>query len=196
MARMARAEVFAADEVVIIHVMNRTVRRCFLLGDDLVTSKNYDHRKQWIGIGRVSERSALGSSRLAGTSGRDGTGCKPARRSLQQQRLLADVDGGLSEPAGLDGSAAESGKTRCQAEAGADAVRATGDLGGRVDSAGTRLRQTVQRGGRPAGTNRIDLHRSRITPHRYRAKRDARELMAAAGGTRKVCHWLYQCFGE
>ena len=29
MARLARVEVFAADEIV--HVMNRTVRRCFLL---------------------------------------------------------------------------------------------------------------------------------------------------------------------
>ena len=28
--------------------MNRVVRRCFLLGDDSVTGKNYDHRKVWI----------------------------------------------------------------------------------------------------------------------------------------------------
>ena len=48
MARLARAEVFAADEIAIVHVMNRVVRRCFLLGDDPVTGKNYDHRKQWI----------------------------------------------------------------------------------------------------------------------------------------------------
>ena len=32
MARLARVEVFAADEIAIVHVMNRTVRRCFLLG--------------------------------------------------------------------------------------------------------------------------------------------------------------------
>jgi hypothetical protein len=44
MARLARAEVFASDEVAIVHVMNRTVRRCFLLGDDPVTGRNYDHR--------------------------------------------------------------------------------------------------------------------------------------------------------
>ena len=48
MARLARAEVFAPDEVAIVHVMNRVVRRCFLLGDDPVTGKNYDHRKVWI----------------------------------------------------------------------------------------------------------------------------------------------------
>lgn len=48
MARLARAEVFAADEVAIVHVMNRTVRRCFLLGDDPLTGKNYDHRKVWM----------------------------------------------------------------------------------------------------------------------------------------------------
>ena len=48
MARMARAEVFSPDEVAIVHVMNRVVRRCFLLGDDPVTGKNFDHRKAWI----------------------------------------------------------------------------------------------------------------------------------------------------
>ena len=48
MARLARVEVFAADEVAVVHVMNRVVRRCFLLGDDPITGKNYDHRKVWI----------------------------------------------------------------------------------------------------------------------------------------------------
>lgn len=48
MARMARAELFAPDEVAIVHVMNRVVRRCFLLEDDPVTGKNFDHRKVWI----------------------------------------------------------------------------------------------------------------------------------------------------
>ncbi len=48
MARLARVEVFATDEVAIVHVMNRTVRRCFLLGYDPITGRNYDHRKVWI----------------------------------------------------------------------------------------------------------------------------------------------------
>jgi hypothetical protein len=48
MTRLARAEVFSPDEVAIVHVMNRVVRRCFLLGDDSITGKNYDHRKVWI----------------------------------------------------------------------------------------------------------------------------------------------------
>ena len=48
MARLARVEVFAADEIAVVHVMNRTVRRCFLLGYDSVTGRNYDHRKVWI----------------------------------------------------------------------------------------------------------------------------------------------------
>ena len=47
-ARLPRVEIFSPDEVAIVHVMNRVVRRCFLLGDDPVTGKNYDHRKQWI----------------------------------------------------------------------------------------------------------------------------------------------------
>jgi hypothetical protein len=48
MARMARAEVFAPDEIPVVHVMNRGVRRCYLLGNDPVSGKNYDHRKVMI----------------------------------------------------------------------------------------------------------------------------------------------------
>ncbi len=48
MARMTRAEVFAPDEIAILQVMARVVRRCFLLGTDPVTGRNYDHRKRWI----------------------------------------------------------------------------------------------------------------------------------------------------
>ncbi len=50
MARLARVDVFSADEVAIVHVMNRTVRRCFLMGNDSLTGKNYDHRKAWLEI--------------------------------------------------------------------------------------------------------------------------------------------------
>ena len=48
MARLSRVEIFAPDEIAIVHVMNRVVRRCFLLDADPVTGKNYDHRKAWI----------------------------------------------------------------------------------------------------------------------------------------------------
>lgn len=48
MARIARAEIFSPEEVAVVHVMNRTVRRCFLLGKDPLTGKNFDHRKEWI----------------------------------------------------------------------------------------------------------------------------------------------------
>ena len=48
MARLARIELFSAGEVAILIVMNRVVRRCFLLGNDPVTGKNYDHRKVWV----------------------------------------------------------------------------------------------------------------------------------------------------
>ena len=47
MARLARVAVFAVDEIAIVHVTNRAMRRCFLLGDDPVSGKNYDHRKQF-----------------------------------------------------------------------------------------------------------------------------------------------------
>ena len=48
MARISRADVFRPDEIAIVHVMNRTVRRCFLMGNDPLTGKNYDHRKVWM----------------------------------------------------------------------------------------------------------------------------------------------------
>ena len=48
MARLARVELFAPCEIAIVHVMNRVVRRCFLLGNDPVSGKNFDHRKIWI----------------------------------------------------------------------------------------------------------------------------------------------------
>ena len=35
-------------EVAILHICARVVRRCFLLGFDSVSGKNFDHRKTWI----------------------------------------------------------------------------------------------------------------------------------------------------
>ncbi|MEI8211780.1 MAG: hypothetical protein WCI02_06505 [Planctomycetota bacterium] len=48
MARLARAEVFDPSEVAVVHVMARTVRRCYLLGFDPISEKDFDHRKFWI----------------------------------------------------------------------------------------------------------------------------------------------------
>ena len=31
-----------------VHVMNRAVRQCFLMGDDPISGKNFDHRKLWM----------------------------------------------------------------------------------------------------------------------------------------------------
>ncbi len=46
--RLSRAEIFDPAEIVAVHTMARTVRRCFLLGDDPLTGKNFDHRKRWV----------------------------------------------------------------------------------------------------------------------------------------------------
>ena len=48
MARLSRAEIFDPSEIVPVHVVARTNRRCFLMGDDQYTGKNFDHRKRWI----------------------------------------------------------------------------------------------------------------------------------------------------
>ena len=48
MARLARVELFDPNEVAVLHVIARVNRRCFLLGFDSVSGKNFDHRKIWI----------------------------------------------------------------------------------------------------------------------------------------------------
>ncbi len=48
MAKIAREELFSPDEIACVHVMNRAVPRCFLMGDDPLTGENYDHRKLWL----------------------------------------------------------------------------------------------------------------------------------------------------
>lgn len=44
MARLARVDALASDEIAIVHVLNRKVRRCYLLGNDPVFGKNFDRR--------------------------------------------------------------------------------------------------------------------------------------------------------
>lgn len=48
MARTPRSEVFDPGEVAISHVIQRCVRRCFLMGQDPDSGKDYDYRKQWL----------------------------------------------------------------------------------------------------------------------------------------------------
>ncbi len=45
-----RHEIVAAEEVGIYHCIARCVRRAFLCGDDPLTGKNHDHRKEWIRV--------------------------------------------------------------------------------------------------------------------------------------------------
>jgi hypothetical protein len=47
MARLSRAEIFDPSEIVAVRTMARIVRRCYLLGDDHLTQKNFDHLKKW-----------------------------------------------------------------------------------------------------------------------------------------------------
>jgi hypothetical protein len=44
MARTNREDVIWPDESCIVRVISRVVRRCFLLGEDPRTGKNYDQR--------------------------------------------------------------------------------------------------------------------------------------------------------
>jgi len=47
MARSAREISIDPNEVQIVHVFNRCVRRAFLCGEDPLTGRNYEHRRQW-----------------------------------------------------------------------------------------------------------------------------------------------------
>jgi REP element-mobilizing transposase RayT len=48
MARANRRDVLADQEVQVVHCINRCVRRAFLCGDDKVSGKNYDQRRELI----------------------------------------------------------------------------------------------------------------------------------------------------
>ena len=48
MARVARSDVFDPSEIAIVHVVQRCVRRCYLMGSDAASGNNYDHRKKWL----------------------------------------------------------------------------------------------------------------------------------------------------
>lgn len=52
MARISWVQIFAPDEFAIVHCINRAVRRCYLLGDDPITGKDFDHRKAWMELVR------------------------------------------------------------------------------------------------------------------------------------------------
>src|SRR5687768_4976391 len=48
MARIPRHEIIEEDTVGTYHCVQRCVRRAFLCGEDAVSGRNYDHRKDWI----------------------------------------------------------------------------------------------------------------------------------------------------
>ena len=48
MARQARGKSMNPAKVQVFHTVQRCVRRAFLCGEDAVSGKSYDHRKQWI----------------------------------------------------------------------------------------------------------------------------------------------------
>lgn len=56
MARSNSRDRIDPRKVQIIHAVSRTTRACWLLGDDPLTGKNYDHRKRW--VERLIERFA------------------------------------------------------------------------------------------------------------------------------------------
>lgn len=48
MPRPSRSEVFAPDEVAVVHCVQRCVRRAFLAGNDPVSGIDYEFRREWI----------------------------------------------------------------------------------------------------------------------------------------------------
>ena len=48
MSRLARGEYLDPQSIQIAHITTRCVRRAFLCGEDPLTGKCYEHRRQWI----------------------------------------------------------------------------------------------------------------------------------------------------
>ncbi|MCA9136787.1 MAG: hypothetical protein KDB00_08510 [Planctomycetales bacterium] len=48
MSRSNRSDKIDPRTIQVIHAVSRTTRACWLLGDDPISGKNYDHRKDWI----------------------------------------------------------------------------------------------------------------------------------------------------
>lgn len=54
----ARNQLISLDTTPYYHTISRCVRRAFLCGEDTLTGKNYEHRKQWA-IDRLRELSGV-----------------------------------------------------------------------------------------------------------------------------------------
>ncbi len=48
MPRLPRAEQFDPNSVCIVHLVQRCIRRAYLAGVDVITGKNFEHRREWI----------------------------------------------------------------------------------------------------------------------------------------------------
>ncbi len=48
MPRLKRSEQYSVNEVCIVHAVQRTVRRAFLAGVDVVAGKDFGFRREWI----------------------------------------------------------------------------------------------------------------------------------------------------
>jgi hypothetical protein len=48
MPRLARGEVISPHEIQVVHAVQRCVRRAYLCGDDPLTGKSFEHRRDWI----------------------------------------------------------------------------------------------------------------------------------------------------
>lgn len=48
MARRKRSDLYVPGEIAIVHVMNRTNRGVFLFGEDPISKRNCDYRKEWM----------------------------------------------------------------------------------------------------------------------------------------------------
>ena len=58
MPAFPRHEIVADDRVGLYHCIVRCIRRAFLCGEDPVSGKNYDHRKEWIRL-RLQQLAAV-----------------------------------------------------------------------------------------------------------------------------------------
>lgn len=87
----AREQIISLQDTPYYHCMARCVRRAFLFGDDFVTSKNYDHRKQWV-VNKIAELSEIFTIDICAYAVMSNHYHLVLKVNIEEEKALSDYD--------------------------------------------------------------------------------------------------------